>query len=93
MIQFLFGAVAGSLYAMFDDRIPLHRSVKGSLMGLAVWSGSYLGWIPAFGILTSATKHPWRRNMLMIVAHLIWGVVLGMLTQGANTHQRYIDLE
>ena len=29
------------------------------------------------GILSPATRHPWRRNLLMIVAHVIWGVTLG----------------
>jgi hypothetical protein len=46
-------------------------------MGVAIWAGSYLGWLPTVGILTPATRHPWRRNLLMIVAHVIWGVALG----------------
>ena len=93
LLHFLFGAMTGSLYGMFEDRIPLNRNVKGSLMGLAVWSGSYLGWIPGFGILSPATEHPWRRNLLIIVAHLVWGMVLGIFTRKMNAHQRYIDLE
>ena len=92
-LHFLFGALTGSLYGIFEDRISLNRNIKGSLMGLAVWSGSYLGWIPAFGILPLATEHPWRRNLLMIVAHLVWGVTLGVFTRRINTHQQYIDLE
>jgi len=92
-LHFLFGATAGSLYGIFEQGIPLKRSMKGSLMGLAVWSGSYLGWIPVFNILPPATEHPWRRNLLMIVAHLIWGVTLGMFTRRITAHQQYIDLE
>ncbi len=98
LLHFLFGAMTGSLYGMMENRIPFHRIVKGSLYGLSVWSGSYLGWLPAFGILSPATKHPWRRNLLMIAAHLVWGTALGVFTQELNTHplnvnQKYIDIE
>lgn len=80
-LHFLFGAAAGSLYGIVEERVPLDESTKGPLMGLAVWSGSYLGWIPAFGILPPATEHPWRRNLLMIVAHLVWGLALGIFSR------------
>ena len=92
-LHFLFGAATGSLYGLVEDRVELNDALKGSLMGMAVWSGSYLGWIPAFGILPPATEHPWRRNLLMIVAHLIWGSALGRLTRMMSAqHQPYIDL-
>jgi uncharacterized membrane protein YagU involved in acid resistance len=77
LFHFLFGAATGSVYGMVEEKIPLDASVKGPLAGMVVWSGSYLGWIPALGILPPATEHPWRRNVMMIVAHLIWGLVLG----------------
>lgn len=77
VLHFLFGAAAGSLYGILDDRIPGRQSVKGTLAGMVVWSGSYLGWIPALGILPPATRHPWRMNLLMIVAHFVWGISLG----------------
>ena len=92
LLHFLFGAATGSLYGVVEDKLPLHQSVKGVLMGLTVWTGSYLGWIPLFGILTPATKHPWRRNLLMIVAHIVWGVSLGMFTERMNARRPYIDL-
>ncbi|HAE50229.1 MAG: hypothetical protein CMO30_07955 [Tistrella sp.] len=41
-----------------------------------MWAASYLGWIPAARILKPATRHPWRRNLLMIAAHLVWGASL-----------------
>lgn len=93
LLHFIFGGTAGSFYGMVEDKIPLNENTKGSLMGLAVWSGSYLGLIPALGILSPATDHPWRRNLLMIVAHLIWGVALGILTRRMRFHRSYIDLE
>jgi hypothetical protein len=75
--HFGYGAMFGAVYALFQHQISLHSSLKGILTGLAVWAGSYLGWLPAMGILRPATRHPWRRNLLMIVAHVVWGVSLG----------------
>ena len=75
--HFGYGALTGGLYALVEQVIPLRASLKGALAGITVWAGSYLGWLPALGILQPATQHPWRRNLLMLVAHAIWGVTLG----------------
>lgn len=77
--HFGYGALFGSVYALFENRIPMHSSLRGALTGMALWIASYLGWLPAAGILRPATRHPWRRNLLMIIAHLVWGVTLGEL--------------
>jgi hypothetical protein len=88
--HFAYGAAAGAVYAEIADRlrqplgqIPLPPAARaaavGSLYGLFVWTVSYLGLLPAAGILAPATRHPARRNALMIVAHLIWGATLGLL--------------
>ena len=79
--HFGYGALFGSLYALFKNRLPMHSSLRGVLTGMAIWIGSYLGWLPALGILRPATKHPWRRNLLMIIAHIVWGVTLGEVTR------------
>lgn len=92
-LHFAFGAAAGLIYGMVQDKIPIRSTVKGPLAGMAVWTGSYLGWIPALGILPSATEHPWRRNLLMIVAHLVWGMTLGWLTRTMSLEKSYINLE
>ena len=77
--HFGYGALFGAIYAIFENRIPVQSSLRGALAGIVLWIGSYLGWLPAIGILRPATRHPWRRNLLMIVAHVIWGVTLGEL--------------
>lgn len=79
--HFGFGALAGALYALISSSLRMHSSLKGALSGMAVWAGSYLGWVPAMDILPPATQHPWRRNLLMITAHVIWGVTLGEVTR------------
>jgi hypothetical protein len=69
--HFGFGALAGLLYAL----PPLNR-VGGPSYGLGVWAASYLGWLPAFRILAPATDHPAQRNLLMLAAHVVWGLAL-----------------
>jgi uncharacterized membrane protein YagU involved in acid resistance len=93
LLHFSYGAVAGSAYKVLEERIHLQNAIKGILAGLALWAGSYLVWLPAMGILSPATRHPWRRNLLMIVAHVIWGWALGLLTREMNRSKSYIDLE
>jgi uncharacterized membrane protein YagU involved in acid resistance len=93
LFHFLFGAAAGSVYGLVEEKLPLGEAVKGSLGGLVVWAVSYLGWIPAFGILPPATAHPWRRNVMMITAHLIWGMVLGVLAGITNSKKIYIKIQ
>jgi hypothetical protein len=53
--------------------------LAGAGFGVAVWAGSYLGWLPAAGILSPATEHPPRRNALMIASHVVWGATAGVV--------------
>ena len=69
--HFVYGAGCGALIAAADPRIG---RVAGAAAGGAVWLGSYMGWIPAAGILKPATEHPLRRNAVMLGAHLAWGL-------------------
>ena len=78
--HFGYGAVFGAIYALFDG-VSIHSRLRGILAGLAIWVGSYLGWLPAVGVLRPATRHPWRRNLLMVIAHIVWGVTLGELVR------------
>ena len=75
--HFAYGATVGALYAPVARKIPLAPPLAGACYGLAVWAGSYLGLLPALGVLKPATEHPVRRTALMIAAHLVWGAALG----------------
>jgi uncharacterized membrane protein YagU involved in acid resistance len=80
--HFLYGTSVGAAYGLVGRSLPVPLAVGGLigvLYGLGVWAVSYLGWLPALGILSPATKHPERRNLLMIVAHLVWGMTMGLL--------------
>ena len=78
--HFAYGAAGGAVYASaFEPR--RHGAGKGLLFGVLVWVVSYLGWLPAAGVLSPATEHPARRNLLMIAAHVVWGVIMGAFLQ------------
>lgn len=66
-----YGAATGALYGLLPQ-----GQASGIGYGISVWAASYLGWIPAAGILEPANRHPMRRNLLMIAAHAAWGSVL-----------------
>ena len=82
--HFAYGAACGTVYAALPHRILPLPALKGSLFGLIVWSSSYLGLLPAFEILSPATRHPAGRNALMIIAHIVWGSTLGVLVDSLS---------
>jgi len=81
--HFAYGAACGALYgALSGARVDDHPVLAGVGFGVAVWAGSYLGWLPAAGIIAPATEHPARRNALMIAAHVVWGATAGLTLAG-----------
>ncbi len=79
LAHFDYGAAMGAIYSPLAERLPGPAVAKGIGFGLAVWTVSYLGLLPAAGILRPATEHPPRRNALMIAAHVVWGASLGLM--------------
>jgi uncharacterized membrane protein YagU involved in acid resistance len=77
LAHFAYGALTGALWG----RLRTARLAAGAAYGLAVWGASYLGWLPALGILKPATRHPPARNALMLLAHLAWGATLAAATR------------
>jgi uncharacterized membrane protein YagU involved in acid resistance len=75
-----YGMILAVIYSRLAKRLPFTAAINGISYGLTVWTISYLGWLPAFHVLRSATKFPSARRTLMIVAHIVWGMVLGLLT-------------
>lgn len=83
--HFAYGAACGALYgAVSGERCDERPVLAGVGFGLAVWAGSYLGWLPAAGVLSPATEHPARRNALMIAAHVVWGATTGAAVRGLS---------
>jgi putative membrane protein len=79
--HFAYGAGAGAVYGALSPLLPFDPVLNGVAYGLGVWTGSYLGLMPALGLHPSATDEPAGRNALMIGAHLVWGAALGLLTE------------
>ena len=77
--HFGYGAAMGGIFALLAPRAPGPPVAKGIGWGLIVWATSYLGLLPATGLHEPATRHPRERNILMILAHVIWGASLGLL--------------
>jgi uncharacterized membrane protein YagU involved in acid resistance len=77
--HFGYGAAMGGIFALLAPRTPGHPVPKGIAWGLIVWATSYLGLLPATGLHEPATRHSRERNLLMILAHVIWGGSLGLL--------------
>jgi len=84
-----FGAAAGGLFALLHGRLrlPIALALQGMAYGLAVWLVSYMGWIPAFGLMPAATRDEPRRPVVMVFAHGVYGVVLGALV-GRRSRRR-----
>ena len=77
--HFGYGAAMGALYTTLTQQIKLPPLLKGTLFGIVIWAASYLGWMPLANISVAATKEPIRRNMMMILAHVVWGSVTGVV--------------
>lgn len=82
LAHFAYGAACGALYMLLPDR--WRNPATGAAFGVAVWGGSYLGWLPALRILRPATTHPPGRNAMMLAAHLVWGAALDMLARALS---------
>jgi uncharacterized membrane protein YagU involved in acid resistance len=78
-----FGASAGIVYRVLRKvlRTPGPPIAHGAGYGLAVWSVNYQGWIPWAGILPPTRKDRSDRVATMILAHLVYGAVLGALAE------------
>jgi uncharacterized membrane protein YagU involved in acid resistance len=79
LAHFGLGGLTGAFFAL----LPAIRG-GGMAYGLSVWALSYLGWIPAARILTPARRHPLKRNLLMVVAHIVWGMTLSSGMSGQD---------
>jgi uncharacterized membrane protein YagU involved in acid resistance len=76
-LHFGFGALSGAIYGLSAGRLGVPPLASAVPYALLVWLVSYMGWIPAAHLLPPATDQPARRNAIMIVAHVVWGVSAG----------------
>lgn len=79
-----YGVGTGILYAMIPGRrAPVMR---GTAFGLGVWAASYMGWIPAVGLMARPKNDRPGRPTSMILAHLVFGATLGAVDRAVRRH-------
>lgn len=84
-----FGAAAGAMLAELQAHFRFTHGVgPGVVHGLAVYTASYAGWIPALGILPFPTRDSNGRVFTMLGAHVAYGAVLGHLLDEPQTVPR-----
>ena len=88
--HFGFGAACGALLPLVVGR-KNPSILVGVTYGLAVWAGSYLGWIPALRLLKPATQHPASRVAMMLSAHAIWGIALVWFFRLLHSRDQQVD--
>jgi uncharacterized membrane protein YagU involved in acid resistance len=74
-----YGSATGALFGVMAPKHPVAAIGAGMVFGLAVWAGSYLGWLPKFGVRQPIGYDPVARTRLMVAAHLVWGAAAGLL--------------
>jgi uncharacterized membrane protein YagU involved in acid resistance len=78
-LHFGFGAGAGAAFALVAPRPLLVRVPTGMAYGAAIWGVSYMGWVPAVGIMPAADRDRRDRQAVMLIGHLVFGAALGAL--------------
>jgi hypothetical protein len=81
LAHFAYGTLMAALFGPLNRRLPGHPAMKGSLFGLLVWAMSYLAWLAASGILPPPNRRPAEWNIYIVLAHLVWGASLGLITR------------
>ncbi len=88
LLHFGFGAVAAALFELARTektrRTSWFRSTPakrppyaaGIAFGGLVWTVSYMGWVPALGIMPPAHRDRPGRPLAMILAHVVYGASL-----------------
>ena len=77
--HFGYAAATGTLFGLMAPAGAARGVGAGMLFGMAVWTGSYLGWLPATGLRHSPKYDQPARTGLMIGGHLLWGAAMGLL--------------
>lgn len=72
-----FGASTGAVLAALPA--SAHPVRRGVLLSLGVYAVSYAGWVPALRALPTAGRDRPDRQRTMVLAHVVFGAVLGAL--------------
>lgn len=86
LLHFGFGISCGALFGVLHRRLPFRvpAALEGMIFAFLIWATSYQGWIPALGIMPPASRDHPRRPLTMILAHFIYGALLGTVVARRN---------
>jgi uncharacterized membrane protein YagU involved in acid resistance len=90
LTHFGFGAAAGAAFGVIAPRRLIARLPMGMAYGAAIWGVSYMGWVPALGIMPPADRDRRDRQMVMLASHLVYGTALALLV-GARQGEASAD--
>lgn len=81
-----FGAATGALFGFLHRqlRLGVPAGLHGIIFALGVWAVSYRGWVPALGIMPPPERDRPGRPIVMIIAHVVYGAVLGRVVGGSR---------
>jgi hypothetical protein len=74
-----FGTAAGAVFGLMAPKRLIARIPAGMAYGAAVWGVSYMGWVPAFGIMPPADRDRRDRQFVMLAGHLVYGTALALM--------------
>jgi len=69
------GAVFGMVRKWSKLRLP--GVLQGAVFGIIVWAISYMGWVPAVGLLPAGWNQDPARRRELFLAHIVFGATLG----------------
>jgi uncharacterized membrane protein YagU involved in acid resistance len=86
LLHFGFGATAGAAFGVIAPRPLIVRVPAGLAYGAAIWGVSYMGWVPALGIMPPPERDRRDRQAVMLAAHLVYGTALAVMV-GPRTRE------
>jgi len=87
--HYAYGTTLGGIYGLIAPRTRAAAIAGGIPFAMAVWAGSYLGWLPVVGLHPPATRESVARNTLMIAAHFVWaGTIAVAVATALRTKDR-----
>ena len=80
LFHFAFGAGGGAIFGLLPRRLPVPPLLLGMAYGTAIWTVSYMGWVPALGIMPPPDRDRPGRPVAMLIGHVVYGGALGVLS-------------
>lgn len=78
-LHYGFGTLAGAIYGVLADGIPLSTAGFGTVYGSIVWLAADEIAVPAFGLSKSPLQTPIPSHVQALASHLIYGITTELI--------------